>query len=182
MNAETFFYVLFFLFAGSAAYAGYRGAPWVPTRTKDLRQALAVLERESPKRHAIDLGCGTGSLLFVLAQKYPNMALHGYDISFGPLLFGWIRKWLSPRLYKNVHLHFKNLYRVDISSADLIFVFMMPEPHTRIAKTVLHRANADALVLFEAWPPEGFSPLRTEQRPECLPLHVYRGATFHAHA
>lgn len=179
MSLGTFFYVLFFLFAVSAAYASYRGAPFVPTRTKDLHQALGVVAHESKKRHAIDLGCGTGSLLFVLANKYPDMQLHGYDVSLGPLLFGWIRKWLSPRTYKNVHLHLKNLYRVDVSPADLLFVFMMPEPHTRIAKTVLPRVQEDALVLFEAWPPEGFSPLRTVQEKDCLPLHIYRGSTFH---
>ncbi len=163
----------------TAAYAGYRGAPWVPTRKQDLHQVLTVLENEPSKQYAIDLGCGTGSLLFILAQKYPEMTLRGYDISFGPLLFGWIRKWLSPRTYKNVSLHWKNLYHVDISPADLVFVFMMPGPHTRIAKTVLHRAQDHALVLFEAWPPEGFSPVRTIQEKGCLPLHIYTGIAFH---
>lgn len=168
-----------FLFLFTAAYAGWRGAPWVPTRSLDLQQAIAAVRQASPHRYAIDLGCGTGSLLFALAKAHPEMQLFGYDISLAPLLFGWIRKWLSPQRYKNVHLHMKNLYRVDVSPADLIFVFMMPEPHTRIAKTVLHRAQTDALVLFEAWPPEGFVPEQTVQGSNCLPLHVYRGASFH---
>ncbi len=175
----SFFSLFFFLVLLTAAYAGWRGAPWVPTRKKDLHQALAVLAHEPEHRYGIDLGCGTGSLLFAVARAYPNMHLYGYDVSLAPLFFGWIRKWLSPQRYKRVHLRFKNLYRVDVSPADLIFVFMMPEPHTRIAKTVLLRAQPRALVLFEAWSPEGFVPERSVQAPACLPLHIYRGRAFH---
>ena len=69
---------------------------------------------------------------------------------------------------------------MDVSPADLIFVFMMPEPHTRIAKTVLRKVSPQALVLFEAWPPEGFVPLRSVQEPGCLPLHLYSGSAFHS--
>jgi hypothetical protein len=54
----------------------------------------------------------------------------------------------------------------------------MPEPHTRIAKTILHRAKKDALILFEAWAPTGFPPDRTLQNPGCLPLHIYSGSQF----
>lgn len=177
MGTFLFLVVLFFLI--TAAYAGFRGAPWVPTLSKDIRQALGVLKNEQFES-AIDLGCGTGSMLFAVAQERPDVQLAGYEVSLAPLVFGWIRKYLSPKKYKNIHLYWKNLYSVDVSFADVIFVFMMPEPHTRIAKTVLHRARPDALVLFEAWPPEGFAPDRTEKQEGCLPLHVYRGSAFRA--
>lgn len=173
-----FFLAVAFVLLGTAAYAGYRGAPWVPTLPQDITQALDTLQGKSFCT-AVDLGCGTGSLLFALAQQRPDVVLHGYDVSLAPLLFGWIRKYFSPKRYKNIHLHWKNLYSVDVSLADLIFVFMMPEPHTRIAKTVLPHAKSDALVLFEAWPPEGFPPEHTVQGSGCLPLHLYRGLQFH---
>lgn len=178
VNMHILFYVLFLLFFGTAAYAGWRGAPWVPTRKRELHTVLSFLQSHPPRTYAIDLGCGTGSLLFLLAKAYPSMALHGYDVSFGPLLFGWIRKWLSPRRYAHVHLHWKNLYHVDVSMADLLFVFMMPEPHTHIAKTVLRNANADALVLFEAWAPEGFSQFQKIASPGTLPIFTYPGKAF----
>lgn len=176
MGIFLFLVALFFLL--TAAYAGFKGAPWVPTLSKDIRQALSVL-KDKQFENAIDLGCGTGSMLFAVAQERPNIQLAGYEVSLAPLLFGWIRKYLSPKKYQNVHLYWKNLYSVDVSFADVIFVFMMPEPHTRIAKTVLHRAKADAIVLFEAWSPEGFIPDRTEKQEGCLPLHMYRGTVFH---
>lgn len=175
---SLFWYAVFMLFFGTAAYAGWRGAPWVPTRKKELAQALAFVQTQPTPRVGIDLGCGTGSLLFLLAEHFPSLELRGYDVSFGPLLFGWIRKWISPKRYKNVHLYWKNLYHVDVHDADFIFVFMMPEPHTRIAHTVLSRARSDAFVLFEAWPPEGFSFTEKLHAPEALPLFVYRGSAF----
>lgn len=175
MGSFLFLVVLFFLI--TAAYAGFKGAPWVPTLSKDIRQALCVLRNEKFES-AIDLGCGTGSMLFAVAQERPEVRLLGYEVSVAPLLFGWIRKYLSPKKYKNVHLYWKNLYSVDVSFADVIFVFMMPEPHTRIAKTVLHRAKPSAIVLFEAWQPEGFVADHTEKQEGCLPLHVYRGSAF----
>lgn len=173
----TFLYLVVLFFLITAAYAGIKGAPWVPTLSKDIRQALGVLKNEKFES-AIDLGCGTGSMLFAVAQERPEVQLLGYEVSVAPLLFGWIRKYLSPRKYKNVHLYWKNLYSVDVSFADVIFVFMMPEPHTRIAKTVLHRAKPNAIVLFEAWKPEGFATDHTEKQEGCLPLHVYRGSAF----
>jgi SAM-dependent methyltransferase len=179
---SVLFYVLFFLLVGSAAYAGWRGAPWVPTRKKELHQVLTYLQQSPPKNYGIDLGCGTGSLLFLLAERYPDMTLHGYDISLGPLLFGCIRKFFSYKRYKNVHFHVKNLYRVNVSLADLIFIFMMPEPHTRIARTVLSKAQPDATILFEAWPPEGFKEQEVIQREEVLPLFMYHGKTFSRYA
>lgn len=175
MGSFLFLVVLFFLI--TAAYAGFKGAPWVPTLSKDIRQALTVLKNQKFES-AIDLGCGTGSMLFAVAKERPEVRLLGYEVSLAPLLFGWIRKYLSPRKYRNVHLYWKNLYSVDVSFADVIFVFMMPEPHTRIAKTVLHRAKPNAIVLFEAWQPEGFVADYTEKQEGCLPLHVYRGNAF----
>jgi trans-aconitate methyltransferase len=173
----SFLFLVAFFFLLTAAYAGFKGAPFVPTLSKDIQQALSVLKNEKIES-AIDLGCGTGSMLFAVAQERPDVQLSGYEVSLAPLLFGWIRKYLSPKKYKNVHLYWKNLYSVDVSFADVVFVFMMPEPHTRIAKTVLHRANPHAIVLFEAWPPEGFVPERIEKHMGCLPLHVYRGSAF----
>lgn len=175
MGAFLYFTILFFLL--TAAYAGFKGAPFVPTRSKDIKQALRAL-KNIPCVTAIDLGCGTGTMLFAVAQERPNAVLSGYEVSLAPLLFGWIRKYLSPKKYRNVHLYWKNLYTVDVSSADIIFVFMMPEPHTRIAQTVLHRAKPHARILFEAWPPQGFTPEQTLQDPGCLSLHMYHGSAF----
>lgn len=173
----SLYLILFFIF-GTAAYAGWRGAPWVPTLPKDIAHAVDVLHHAKTS-FVIDLGCGTGSLLFALAKEHPHAELHGYDVSLAPLLFGWIRKIFSMKKYKNVHLHWKNLYSVDVSPADIIFVFMMPEPHTRIARTVLRNTRPESIVLFEAWPPEGFTPKSVENSPECLPLFVYEGKAFH---
>lgn len=175
MGTFLFFTFLFLLF--TAAYGGMIGAPWVPTRSKDVCQAIGILRATSFTQVA-DLGCGTGTILFAIAKERPDAVLTGYDVSFAPLLFGWIRKFLSPKKYKNVHLYWKNVYSVDISFADVIYVFMMPESNVRIATKVLSRAKPDATILFEAWGPEGFIADHTEKQEGCLPLLVYRGSAF----
>lgn len=167
--------ILFFLI--TAAYGGMIGAPWVPTLSQDVHQALGVL-KDKKFKSAVDLGCGTGTILFALAKERPDAVLTGYDVSFAPLLFGWTRKLFSPKKYKNVHLSWKNIYSVDISFADVIYVFMMPDANAPIATTILSRAKPDATILFEAWGPEGFTPDHTEKQEGCLPLHVYRGSAF----
>jgi SAM-dependent methyltransferase len=177
MPSFLFLVALFLLI--TAAYAGLKGAPWVPTLSKDVKQALGVL-KDKKFEHALDLGCGTGTMLFALAKEKPNAILTGYDVSLAPLLFGWTRKFLSPKKYKNVHLYWKNIYSVDVSFADVIYVFMMPESNVRIATTVLPHAKPDATILFEAWGPEGFIADHTEKQEGCLPLLVYRGSAFRA--
>ncbi len=171
-------FVFAFLLLGTAAFAGFRGAPWLPTRTQEIAQAISSIERSSPAT-LVDLGCGTGSLLFAYAKKHPSTQLYGYEISLGPFLFAYFRKLLFFTSYRNVHLFWKNLYRADVSSADAIFIFMMQGPHTRIAQRVLCRAQHSAHIFFQAWPPENFVPHARIQEHHCLPLYQYFGKDFH---
>lgn len=179
LHLMYFFFLLTILILGTAGYASFRGAPWVPTRKKDRAHIRDVLARAAinPK-HIIDLGCGTGQLLFELQKKFPDITCTGYDLSLGPLIAGWIQKLFTSKTSQNVSLQWKNIFSADISNADTLFVFMMPELHTRIAKELLHHAKPHALIIFEAWPPEGFNAHAVSQQKGCLPLHIYYGKQF----
>jgi trans-aconitate 2-methyltransferase len=70
---------------GTGSPAGTRWDPAQYSRFSDhrLRPALELLARiplESP-RVVVDLGCGTGNVTRLLAERWPNAAVHGIDHS-----------------------------------------------------------------------------------------------------
>ena len=176
---EVFIYAAILLIIGTAAYAGLQGAPWVPTRKRDIDHLLSVLPDLNGKK-VLDLGCGTGSILFALAQKYPDGIFYGNEVSVGPIVFAVVKKFLGGSKYKNVHFRFENMYTTDVADIDVLLAFILDKPHARIARELGPKLKPDALAVFEAWAPEGFTPRSVHQDKEhfCLDLFAYRGEDF----
>ncbi len=174
MQIALFWFI--FIIVLSAAHAGWNGAPWVPTRAKDREHIVAYLKQQSFATF-IDLGAGTGTMLFALAPLFPNARYIGYDISLLPLWIGKFSSWFSPK--KNITMRYQNLYHGDISQADVIYIFLMPNVHTEVARRVLCKAPPKARILFEGWPPEGYTPLTILSHSDCLPVYCFEGHQFH---
>ena len=81
----------------TAAIAGVKGAPWVPTK----RGLIEGLQKELPIKpgmHVYDLGCGDGRVLTALNEAQPNATFHGDEISLLPYLVAKLRA----RKHKNI--------------------------------------------------------------------------------
>ncbi len=170
-------YLFLFLILGTACLAAWKGAPWVPTRKGEIQHILEILPDLSGK-HVVDIGCGTGSILFALAKKYPRATFQGIELSLGPLFIAFLRKQLHGNIYKNIRLQFGSFYKADLSKADVIISFIMAEPHNRIAHILGPTFAKNAIVLFEGWPPADFPPRKTHKRSGCLSFYEYRGSDF----
>ncbi len=173
-----FFYLIVLAIVISAAYAGYSAAPWVPTKPAQRQLVLDHLTISSNSR-VIDLGCGDGSWLFTFAAKYPQIEAIGYDISLLPLIIGQLRKSFSPKLYARVHLRLGNLWQVDITQTDVVFIFLMKKAYPRLV-TKLATLKPSTLVAVEAWPLPHIKPHQTITGPNLLPVYIYQGNQFHS--
>lgn len=118
-----FFIILFFLLF-NFAWAGISAAPWVPSKKKDFYRILELAEAK-PGDVIYDLGCGDGRWLFYFAKNTQAKTITGFEISFSMLFICWIKKLFTR--YPQVKIQYKNLYKVDLSSADIVLCFLMPK-------------------------------------------------------
>lgn len=166
-------YAVLFIILGTAAYAGISAAPWVPTKPKQKNRLLEHLDLRDGMT-IYDLGCGTGTLLFGVAEKNPNMKAIGYEISFLPFLIAKIRSLK----YKNVHIRYANLFQEPIEDANIVLVFLLSKSYKKLWKKFAAELEDDTLVVLEAWPFPRIEPVRTIREEKLLPLFFYQGKQF----
>lgn len=152
----TFLFLLLFMGVATMAWGGLLAAPWVPTLHAQRELLLENLPGiEDPKTYSgtiYDLGCGSGSILFACAEHFPNATCIGYDVALFPLFLGLIRKYTSPKRYKNVSLRFGNFFNVPLSDADVIVAFLMQKAYAKFIRKLQRDARPNTLVALEAWP------------------------------
>ena len=169
--------IIAFLMLGSAAVAGMSAAPWLPTLPSQRKHLLDHLKLDQ-SQSVIDLGCGDGSLLFAIARRYPNLQCIGYEISLFPLAIAWLRKLWSFRAYRHVHIRFGNLFKQNISQADVIFIFLLNRCYHKLVPILQSQLKPSARVVVEAWPLPELHPSQVLKAESLLPVYVYPGTAF----
>lgn len=107
-----------------------------------------------------DLGCGDGRLVTMAAEKGARAT--GFEIS--PLVFLWAQILQLFRKTKGEIL-WKNIWKVDISDADIIFLYLFPEMMKRFdtdfypklkkgTRIVAHGFRLKNHKPVESWQPE----------------------------
>ena len=70
-----------------------------------------------------DLGCGNGNLLIKAVHSNQNIKAVGIELAFLPYL---ISRW-NTRNYKNIEIKRENIFKTDLSNADVIFAYLFPK-------------------------------------------------------
>jgi membrane-bound inhibitor of C-type lysozyme len=106
-----------------ALVAGNSLAPWVPSRNEDVEAALDLAGARAGEVF-YDLGCGEGHALFLAARR----GLRAIGVELAPLLFfaARVRTMFARVAPGSVAVRYGNLFRTDISDADIIFVYGLP--------------------------------------------------------
>lgn len=144
----------------SVAWSSVSLAPFVPTRTKDLERIgrLAGLKEGDV---FYELGCGSGRVSLYMVRHFGARAV-GIEATW-PL---WALCELK-RLFlrqKNLEFRFGNLFREDLSSADVIYFFGMPDSIKKRLKEKLARDLKDgAKVISYAFKVPGWAEERMDK-------------------
>lgn len=119
-------------------------APWWSTNKKAAR-AMCRLAKISKKDTVYDLGSGTGTALIVAAKEFEAK---GVGVEIDPLryLFSKIRFKMNG-LNKKVKIIKKNFHDVDVSSASVIFVYLVPEALGRLRSKLLKELKPGTLLV-----------------------------------
>src|SRR3990167_4634424 len=111
--------VLIILLAGFAL-GGQLGAPWVPAFRRDVEKILDDCHLKAGQLY-IELGCGDGRGSAAAAKRGARAI--GYEVN--PLM--WFIACLRCLRYPNAKIKLANFWGKPLSSADVVFTFLMPK-------------------------------------------------------
>lgn len=146
-------------------------APWVPCKKKYLERinCLAKL-REGDIFY--DLGCGDGRVVFYLAARHQIRAI-GVEIGLPLFLFCKIRQLFQKN--KNTIFKYKDLFKEDLSQADVVYIFGLPNAiNGKLKVKFLKELKPGARVISCGFRIEGLEPIIKDKPDENeAALYVY---------
>lgn len=154
-----------------AILADFKGAPFVPTSQKIISEILnkAYLEKG---QHFIELGSGDGRVTRMAVEKFQ---VDGKGVDIHPMLVLYAN-WLS-RLHKLHHITFtkQDMFGVDLSRADVIFLFLLPETLVKLRSKFLKECHKGTLIISHGFKIEGMEGnLEDTIKREIFPTYYYR--------
>lgn len=163
--------VVVIVVAGTAAWAGWRAAPYVPTRQRDVER---LLQLANIQRNDIvyDLGAGDGRFVITAAQRYGVRAV-GYEISVLPYLVSLLRIRLSG-VRALASMRFQDFYRQPLHEASVVVCFLTPGAMARLAPKFQRELRPGTRVLSYAFAIAGWTPdIKDKPNPQTMSVYVY---------
>jgi SAM-dependent methyltransferase len=164
--------VVVLFITGSAAWAGLRAAPYLPTRQKDVERMLRLANIQ-PGELVYDLGAGDGRFIISAAKNFKARGV-GYEISFIPWLVGKIRL-ARARTGGDVQLRFQDFFHVDLSAANVVVCFLTPPAMAKLAPKFRTELKPGTRIISYAFALPGFEPkLKDKPTPTTMAVFVYQ--------
>lgn len=152
------------------AVAGISFAPWVPTWTEDIRRAL-LLAKLQPGEVMMDLGSGDGKAVFLAAKEFGAKAI-GIELAWPLWLWSQLRRLWAAGDTKFI---LGNLFKSDISQADVIYVFGMPNKmKDKLRKKLEHDLKPGARVVSYSFSIPGWQPVLRDKPAGKLSVYLYQ--------
>lgn len=151
-------------------YANIAGGPFVPTKNKEIK---TILKEVNLKKGDIfyDLGSGDGRVVRFAVKKY---GVIGYGFEINPLLIFWSRFVAKIQRLDNCFFVKENLFSVNLSKAQYIFLFLMPKTLKKIKNKLIKEARG-ALIISHGFKIENFDQFlikKINHKP--FPTYFYR--------
>jgi len=147
-------------------------APWVPTRSRDIGR-LVALTLVGPQDLLVELGSGDGRLLLALVQASGGRGV-GYELS---LPFWLVSRWQGRRagLGKRVQFMLSDMYKADVSKAQLVVGFFLPKALPRLEQKLVQEMPAGSTFVSLGFPLPNRQPSQVmKENNEVVPLYLYR--------
>lgn len=120
------------------------GGPWVPTSMQMVNRMLEMANVESDDI-VYDLGCGDGRIVLTAARRFHAQAV---GIEIDPLRYIWCQfliTILGQR--KRIRIIFGNLFNKDLSEADVVVCYLMPDALTKLEKKFKRELQSETRVV-----------------------------------
>lgn len=122
-------------------------SPWAPwwRTNKKVARAMCKLAKVGKDDIVYDLGSGTGTALIIVAKEF---GAKGVGIEIDPLrAFISTLALHSAKVRDKVKIMRKNFHDVDISSASIVFVYLVPKALERLRPKFLKELKPGTLLV-----------------------------------
>ena len=163
---NVFIWILLLL-GFSAAYASWRGAPWVPTWKRDL-QRIANLANLKQGDRLVELGCGTARVCRYLARTTQAQTV-GVELS----VMQWLWASVLSMMQTRNRIVLGDAFHHDLSSYTVVYMFLMPETYKKIRDKLARELLPGSRVITYVWPIPGWTPVRVDKKEGSPDLFEY---------
>ena len=168
---NVFALVILILICVPTIMAMINGAPFVPTPMARVKK-MVELAKIKPGQRVYDLGCGDGRFVYIAANEYGAKAT-GIELSPIVYLLAVVRKffWKS-----RAQILFSDFKTRDISDADIIFCYLLPESLKKIQPSINRQIKPGPKIFSYAFEIPTWKLIYQEERkPELnlAPIFVY---------
>jgi predicted RNA methylase len=163
-----FFFLGFTALWLSIVWPGLAGAPWLPSRRRDVRRMLKLAEVEA-EDVVYDLGSGDGRVLIAAARDFEARAV---GIEIEPLKYLWTKlrlRWSG--VSDRARVVWGNFFSEDLSGADVVIVYLRQDTNNRLMHKLWHELRPGTRVVTNTFIFPGWEVVRMD--PEAH-LFLYR--------
>ena len=146
------------------------GAPFISLSRKRARTAWAAAGLQ-PGETIYELGCGDARHLIYACRQYSVMGV-GIDISWWPLLGASLRI-LSSGMGKQVRLIWGNVRRIDLSSADVVYMYLGQKLSDSLREKFKNELKPGARIISAQFPLTDWTPNTVLGDPK-RPIYIYQ--------
>jgi SAM-dependent methyltransferase len=135
------------------------GAPLVPTSQKVTERMIALANIQSGDR-VYDLGCGTGTILFGVVKRSPrDIKCIGYDLVRPAIWFAKMKIFfVETRHGASLQFECRDFFTVDVSDADVIFCYLLPEVMQKIYTEKWETLKSGCKIISHGFPIHTLQP------------------------
>lgn len=163
-----FLLILLFTFA----WAGKSLAPWVPCRSRDVKRVIEMANLK-PGEVFYELGCGDGRVVTAVNKRYGVKSI-GLELAILLFIAAKIRQFFN--WDKNLQIKYKNLFKEDLSKADVVYVFGMPfSLKDKLRGKLEKELKPGARVISYVFPIMDWEPMKVDKPSEKdLSIYLYK--------
>lgn len=148
---------LLLLISGLFALGAVFGAPYVPILKKSSDDLFDMIDLKSGAT-IIDLGSGDGAFALEAAKR--GYSVIGYEIN--PILVVIAR--LRVRKYrKQVTIHLRDFWRIELPEADLIYVFLIDRYMQKLEEKLISELKKPTLIASHVFKLPNVKPIKENQ-------------------
>ncbi len=142
--------------AVTTAWAGWRAAPFVPTRTKDVERMLDLAELKDGEA-VYDLGAGDGRLLIAATRRQPKVRAVGFELSVLFWLVGWLRIMLSRDRHR-IQFRLQDFFHQSLAQADVVVCFLTPAAMRKLEPKFRQELRPGSRIISAVFPMPNWKP------------------------
>lgn len=143
------FLIFMSVYGLSLIYSSLMGSPYVPTRNKVI---LNILKEVKFKKNYlfVELGSGDARMIRLAVKKYH---LKGLAVDINGLINFWARILSRlDRTNKNIVFKTENIFDTDLTKADYLYLFLMPDLLKKLVSKFDRELKKGAIIISHGFP------------------------------